>query len=607
MENIKEEINELKEYREKLSKLSEEEEVKRNIYLKKIQTGEIQGPPIGKLSLDKNWLKKYTDKELSIKIPHMKIYDYMMKDNLNHFNDKAIVYFGKSITYKKLDKKINAFARSLKQDGIKKGDIITVCMPNTPEAIIAFYAINKIGAIANMIHPLSGQQEIKNYLREVNSKMIITIDSSYNKITNIADETNLQKIVLVSPADSMPIWTKMAYKFSQRKNKLTRDIRAISWDNFIKNGSNYNKEIEEEYEKNRTAVILHTGGTTGIPKGVELTDDNFNSMVEQFLQTANNFERNDRMLTIMPVFHGFGLCSSVHLPLSAGVMINLIPKLNSKKLDKLITKYKPNHIIGVPTLFKGIINNKKLKKVDLSFLKYVVSGGDLVKDSLENDINDFLKEHNSSAKLSKGYGLSEAVAGATFAYNGYNNPTSVGIPMVATNLKIVKSGTNIEVENGEIGEICLYGPSIMKGYYHNETETNSSIKNGWLHTGDLGYYENDSLYFAQRKGNMIISSGVNVYPSNIEEVIEKHDSVSACAVIGIYHPYKIQVPKAYIVLKEGYELTDELKKEIENLCKKNLNVYSVPYRYEFRDKLPQTLLGKINKKELEQGEKSKTR
>lgn len=607
MENIKEEINELKEYKEKLSKLSEEEEVKRNIYLKKIQTGEIQGPPIGKLSLDKNWLKKYTDKELSIKIPHMKIYDYMMKDNLNHFNDKAIVYFGKSITYKNLDKKINEFARSLKQDGIKKGDIITVCMPNTPEAIIAFYAINKIGAIANMIHPLSGQQEIKNYLREVNSKMIITIDSSYNKITNIADETNLQKIVLVSPADSMPIWTKMAYKFSQRKNKLTRDIRAISWDNFIKNGSNYNKEIEEEYEKNRTAVILHTGGTTGIPKGVELTDDNFNSMVEQFLQTANNFERNDRMLTIMPVFHGFGLCSSVHLPLSAGVMINLIPKLNSKKLDKLITKYKPNHIIGVPTLFKGIINNKKLKKVDLSFLKYVVSGGDLVKDSLENDINDFLKEHNSSAKLSKGYGLSEAVAGATFAYNGYNNPTSVGIPMVATNLKIVKSGTNIEVENGEIGEICLYGPTIMKGYYHNETETNSSIKNGWLHTGDLGYYENDSLYFAQRKGNMIISSGVNVYPSNIEEVIEKHDSVSACAVIGIYHPYKIQVPKAYIVLKEGYELTDELKKEIENLCKKNLNVYSVPYRYEFRDKLPQTLLGKINKKELEQGEKSKTR
>lgn len=607
MSNMKEEINELKEYREKLSKLSEEEEVKRNIYLKKFQTGEIQGPPIGKLSLDKNWLKKYTDKELSIKIPHMKIYDYMMKDNLNHFNDKAIVYFGKSITYKKLDKKINAFARSLKQDGIKKGDIITVCMPNTPEAIIAFYAINKIGAIANMIHPLSGQQEIKNYLKEVNSKMIITIDSSYNKITNIADETNLQKIVLVSPADSMPIWTKMAYKFSQRKNKLTHDIRTLSWDRFIKNGSNYNKKIEEEYEKNRTAVILHTGGTTGIPKGVELTDDNFNSMVEQFLQTASNFERNDRMLTIMPVFHGFGLCSSVHLPLSAGVMINLIPKLNSKKLDKLITKYKPNHIIGVPTLFKGIINNKKLKKVDLSFLKYVVSGGDLVKDSLENDINDFLKEHNSSVKLSKGYGLSEAVAGVTFAYNGYNNPTSVGIPMVATNLKIVKSGTNIEVENGKIGEICLYGPSIMKGYYHNETETNSSIKNGWLHTGDLGYYENDSLYFAQRKGNMIISSGVNVYPSNIEEVIEKHDSVSACAVIGIYHPYKIQVPKAYIVLKEGYELTDELKEEIENLCKKNLNVYSVPYRYEFRDKLPQTLLGKINKKELEQGEKSKTR
>lgn len=607
MDKLKNNIDELKDYRERLSKLSEEEATKRNIYLKKLQTGEIQGPLTNKLSLDKDWLKHYSDEELNIQIPHMKIYDYMMKENLNHLNDKAIIYFGKSMTYKELDKKINIFAKSLKKFGIEKGDIITICMPNTPEAVIAFYAINKIGAVANMIHPLSGQLEIKNYLKEVNSKMIIAIDSSCNKIINIADETNLQKIVLVSPADSMPLLTKLAYKFSQRKNKITQDIRTISWGNFIKNNSNYNKELEAEYEKNKTAVILHTGGTTGTPKGVELTDDNFNSMAEQFLKTAKNFERNDRMLTIMPVFHGFGLCSSVHLPLSAGVMINLIPKLNSKKLDKLITKYKPNHIIGVPTLFKGIINNKKLKKADLSFLKYVVSGGDLVKDSLENDINDFLKEHNSNAKLSKGYGLSEAVAGATFAYNGYNNPTSVGIPMVATNLKIVTPGTNIELDNGEIGEICLYGPTIMKGYYHNEKETKSSLQDGWLHTGDLGYYENDSLYFAQRKGNMIISSGVNVYPSNIEEVIESHDSVSACAVIGIYHPYKIQVPKAYIVLKDGYELTDELKKEIENLCKKNLNVYSVPYKYEFIDKLPQTLLGKISKKELENEEKFKTR
>lgn len=597
-------LEQLKGYREKLLKLSEEEKKLRNVYLRKLALGEIEGPNTGFTSIDKKWLKYYEKSMIISPMPKMTIYQYMMNKNEKHLDENALCYFGKYITYGKLKSLVDKCAKSYICNGIKSGDVVTICMPNTPEAVIAFYALNRIGAVANMIHPLSGQVEIKNYLNEVKSKMIITMDMAYDKVLNIADETSLEKIVTVKSLDSMPFITKNLLKFTKNNIKLLDDEKMIRWDDFIKMGSkiSYN---EYPYEENKLSVILHTGGTTGTPKGVMLTNDNFNCMVEQFILNENNFERQDKMLTIMPVFHGFGLCSSIHLPLSLGVTSVLIPKLNPKQLHNTLNKYKPNHIIGVPTLFKAMLNNKKLKNMDLSYLKYVVSGGDLVKDSLESDINDFLRQHNSKAKLSKGYGLSEVVAGATFASGEFNEPTSIGIPMVDTNVKIVNPGTENELPQGKIGEICIEGPTVMLGYYNNKLESDKSFQDGWIHTGDLGYYDNDILYFAQRKGNMIISSGVNVYPSNIEQVIESHDAVASCAVIGIHHSYKMQVPKAYIILKEGYEANEELKEELDSLCRKNLNIYSIPYAYEFREKLPQTLLGKISHKELQEEENVK--
>lgn len=601
MDNLKIYLNSLE---NKIYSLSKIEQKKRNIYLRKIANGELQGPPTGIPSIDKEFLKYYNEEQIIAEMPKKTIYQYMMQKNENHLGEIALYYFDTKITYKKLDKLINICASNMTNMGVKKDSIVTICMPNTPEAVIAFYALNKIGAVANMIHPLSGQTEIKSMLNEVKSEVIITIDMAYNKILKIVDETNIKKIIAVSPSDSMSIIMKKIYKHTKNYIRIPKNEKTIEWKEFIK--KNNNDIDESKYEPNKLSVILHTGGTTGTPKGVMLTDDNFNSMVEQFMLNADNFERGDKMLTIMPVFHGFGLCSSIHLPLSNGVGTILIPKLNAKKFDKTLKKYQPNHIIGVPTLFKSMLTNGKLKNMDLSYLKYVVSGGDLVKDSLESDINDFLKEHNSKAKLCKGYGLSEAVAGITFADKNYNKSESVGIPMVDTNIKIVSPGSNDELVVGDIGEICVMGPTIMKGYYNNKKETLESLKKAWLHTGDLGYVNEGILYFSQRKGNMIISSGVNVYPSNIEKIIETHDAVSSCAVIGIYHAYKIQVPKAYIILKDGYEANDEIKQEIDNLCRKNLNIYSIPYTYEFREKLPQTLLGKISHRELQEEEKVKT-
>ena len=585
------------------------EEKLRDLYLRNLSLGNIQGPLTNIPDVDKKWLRYYSEKQILTKMPEQTIYNYMAKGNIEHDKDIAINYFGKKITYKEFFKKIDECANSLLKSNVNPGDIITICMPNTPEAVIAFYAINKIGAVANIIHPLSGQNEIRDYINEVESKMVITIDMAYNKVLNILDQTNIKKIVTVSPADSMSFLQKEIYPHTKNYVNMIFEDKMVKWDKFIKNGKLLNDDniAVYPYKKDNLAVILHTGGTTGTPKGVMLTNDNFNSMVEQFMQDASNFERGDKMLTIMPVFHGFGLCSSIHLPLSAGVTTILVPKLDAKKLDKTMNKYKPNHIIGVPTLFKAMLSNKMMKDMDLSYLKYVVSGGDLVKDSLESDINDFLRAHGSKAKLGKGYGLSEAVAGATFAYNGYNELNSIGIPMVDTNIKIVDPETKQNLKENEIGEICISGPTVMKGYYKKEEETSNTLKDNWLHTGDLGYCDNGIFYFAQRKGNMIISSGVNVYPNNIEQVIEMHEAVAACAVIGIHHPYKMQVPKAYIILKEGHEASDGLKEEIDALCRKNLNIYSIPYSYEFREKLPQTLLGKISHKILEEETKEETK
>lgn len=574
----------------------------RDLYLRDLSLGYLQGPPTGKPSIDKKWLKFYSGEQiLDSFVPDETIFNYMMKENLNHLDDVALYYFGKKITYRELRRQIFRFASSIASCGIKKGDNVTMCMPNTPEAVVAFYGLNMIGVVINPIHPLSSENEIKDFINETNSRLLLAIDSSLDKINSIKYDTNLEKTIVVSPADSMPMMLKTMYKLKSRVNdKCLYDENTIKFSDFIDNYANFEKVKVNSYTKDEAAVMLRTGGTTGKSKGVVLTNENFNSMVQQFKQNADNFERGDKMLSIMPVFHGFGLCSSIHLPLSLGVGCILIPKLSVKKIDKIFDKYHPNHILGVPTLFKGIIENENMKDKDLSYVKNIVSGGDLVKDSLEDTVNEFFSEHNSSVKLSKGYGLSEAVAGVTFATKNYNSYNSIGIPMINTNIKIINQETQEEVMEDEVGEICIKGPSVMKEYYKHKNETKESIKDGWLHTGDLGYYHDSMLYFSTRKGNMIISSGVNVYPSEIESVIEQHEAVAACAVAGVSHPYKIEVPKAYVILNEGYEANDNLKNEIEALCKKNLNKYSVPYSYEFMEKLPKTLLGKISYKDLKE-------
>lgn len=557
------------------------------------------------------WLKYYKKEDRKIKVEDISIYKMLENCSVGREKNIALNYFGKLITYKEFHHKINQAANAFKSQGIRQGDVVTICMPNTPEALVAFYALNKIGAIANMIHPLSGEQEIKDYLTSTHSVMLIMIDICYEKVKNIIKETDVYKTIVTSASDSMNFLLAFGYQVTQgyKTKKPKKSEEYVYWKDFIRKGLNYHSKEDAATTKDTPAVILHSGGTTGSPKGIVLTNGNFNALTEQAKIIFKHLGVGEKVLAIMPIFHGFGLGVSINAPLDLGCEVILIPQFNAKKFDKLLEKYKPNILFGVPTLYEALINTKN-EHLDLSQLKYIISGGDSLSPSLERRINVYLQNHKAKITISQGYGMTESLAAVALAYGEANKPGSIGIPFPGNYIKIVKPGTQEEVPYGEDGEICINGPTVMLGYLDNEKETNEMLqihKDGlvWLHTGDMGTMDEDGvIFYKQRIKRMIISSGYNIYPAYVEQVIEEHPAVLKCTVIGIPHPYKIEVPKAYIVLKNGYNpLT--VRKSIKEHCKKNLASYAIPYDFEYRKSLPKTLIGKVDFKKLQEENRKK--
>lgn len=557
------------------------------------------------------WLKYYKKEDRKIKVEDISIYKMLENCSVGREKNIALNYFGKLITYKEFHHKINQAANAFKSQGIRQGDVVTICMPNTPEALVAFYALNKIGAIANMIHPLSGEQEIKDYLTSTHSVMLIMIDICYEKVKNIIKETDVYKTIVTSASDSMNFLLAFGYQVTQgyKTKKPKKSEEYVYWKDFIRKGLNYHSKEDAATTKDTPAVILHSGGTTGSPKGIVLTNGNFNALTEQAKIIFKHLGVGEKVLAIMPIFHGFGLGVSINAPLDLGCEVILIPQFNAKKFDKLLEKYKPNILFGVPTLYEALINTKN-DHLDLSQLKYIISGGDSLSPSLERRINVYLQNHKAKITISQGYGMTESLAAVALAYGEANKPGSIGIPFPGNYIKIVKPGTQEEVPYGEDGEICINGPTVMLGYLDNEKETNEMLqihKDGlvWLHTGDMGMMDEDGvIFYKQRIKRMIISSGYNIYPAYVEQVIEEHPAVLKCTVIGIPHPYKIEVPKAYIVLKNGYSSLT-VRKSIKEHCKKNLASYAIPYDFEYRKSLPKTLIGKVDFKKLQEENRKK--
>lgn len=560
------------------------------------------------------WLSYYSKEDRSIKFTNKTIYEYLKESVGNDTDYYALNYFNKRITYGEFFQKIETAGRALRSLGVKPGDVVTICMPNTPEGVIMFYAANSVGAIADMIHPLSAPNDIKNSLLESKSRILLLVDIDYEKMRDLIPDTYVYKTIVASVSISMPSMLTIGYEITRgikiKKPKIM-DKDYISWSDFMLKGISYNKPFKNSMKAKDTALILHSGGTTGVPKGIMISNYSFNALAQQGGVNVIDAKPKDKVVTILPIFHGFGLGVVTHCPLCLKVEVILVPEFDGKKFPNLIKKTKPNIIAGVPTLWNAMLDNPRFDGVDLSDLKYVISGGDYLTLSMENKMNNFLHTHGANISMCKGYGMTEVVAAVLFTHDGVNEPGSVGIPMVGNTIKICKPGTTEELPYGEEGEICISGPTLMQGYWNNPEETKKVlIKHGdgntYMHSGDMGYMSGGGVvYFTGRLKRMIVSSGFNIYPSEIEEVIERHPNVLKCCVIGVPHPYKVQVAKAFIMLKNKVKDTDKITKEIKALCKENLALYSQPKYFEYRDELPKTLYNKIDFIKLEREEKNK--
>ena len=541
-------------------------------------------------------------------VPDLSIYDYLV-ENIQKNGDNLIAYnyFGKITNFREFLAKIDQASSAFRCYGIRPGDVVTICLPNTPEGLIALYALNKIGAIANMIHPLSGENEIKHYINETKSVMVVAADFCYEKINNIIGDTDVYKVIIVSPANSMPAPMSIGYFFMKKgkEKKVPKSEEYIAWNDFVARADKCMMEFKVNANQDVPAIYLHSGGTTGTPKCIVLTNGNFNALGEQAKIGFADVKQGDKAVALMPIFHGFGLGVTMHCCLIKGCELILMPQFNLKQFTNIMRFNKPHVIMGVPTLFEAMVNSKDFKTIDLSNLKHVISGGDSLSRTRIDKIDEFLESRGAKIRLSQGYGMTECLAATCWAYGESNKKCSIGIPFPSNYYKICEVGSQDVVKPDEVGEIVISGPTVMTEYLNNPDETNLVLqkhKDGriWLHTGDLGSMDSDGVItYHQRLKRMIISSGYNVYPQQIEQVISEHEAVLKCSVIGIPHPYKMQVAKACIVLKEGYKKTGSIKKEIKELCELNLSKFSNPYVYEFRESLPTTLIGKIDYKKLE--------
>ena len=560
------------------------------------------------------WLDYYSREERCIKFTNKSIYDFLINQVGEDKDYIALNYFENRISYNEFFDNINICARALRSYGVKEKDVVTICLPNMPEAIYAFYACNKIGAIADIIHPLSSPEQINFYLRENKSRFLFLVDFNYAKCKDAIATTLVYKTILVSPKLSMPLSLSIGYTLTRSikiKHPSRREQDFMSWKEFMLKGVTYSKEFRADVKKNDIALILHSGGTTGTPKGIMITNYSFNALAQQSAVNVIDVRPKDKIVTILPIFHGFGLGVCVHTPLCLKVETILMPEYEPNRFYKIWKNDKPHVILGVPTLWEGMMSNKKFNSVDMSQLKYIVSGGDYLSIPAETRINEFLHKHGAHVNICKGYGMTESVAATAYTFPGTNEPGSIGIPMVGNSYKICNPETGEELKIGEEGEICVNGPTLMAGYLNNPKETKQILrkhKDGktWLHTGDIGYIASNGLvFYTQRLKRMIIVSGFNVYPSMIEEVLEKHPAVKKACVIGIPHPYKMHVPKAFLILNEGYKDSLKLKKELKELCKEKLAIYSVPKEFEIRKDFPKTLYSKVDYKQLEKEEQAK--
>lgn len=560
------------------------------------------------------WLKNYGDVKFNLDYFEGSMWEAVRNIAHRYPNYIAFDFMGSTTTYAKFEQEVYVCAKALRAIGVKPGDRVTICMPNCPQTVIMFYAVNLMGGIANMIHPLSSENEIEFFINHSKSVCALTMDMFYGKFEAVRKNLKtLKTLVIARIPDALSVPMKAGYALTQGRKvaKIPADAPILRWNEFIKKGKAYIGEYMATVKREDPAVILYSGGTTGTTKGILLSNLNFNALKEQIIATNPIFKPGDKMLAVMPMFHGFGLGVTIHSMLANGGRCILVPRFTAETYAKDIVKHRCNFIAGVPTLYEALLRQPRMAGADLSCLKGVFSGGDSLSVELKKRFDAFLAEHNASIQVREGYGTTECVTASCLTPLHLQKEGSIGQPFPDTYYKIVDVGTNIEVPYGTEGEICISGPSVMLGYLDQPEETANTLRvhgdgRVWLHTGDLGTMDEDGfIYFKQRLKRMIVTSGYNVYPSQIENILDGFESVQMSCVIGVPDPYKVQKVKAFVMLKPGYEPNEETKQNILAYCKKNIAKYAMPYDIEFRESLPKTLVGKVAYRVLEEEELAK--
>ena len=555
----------------------------------------------------KPWLKYYDQKFIDQTLPALSAFEYVCQRSKNHLNDTALEYYGRKFTYADLIVNVKKTAAALRGAGVKKGDIITVVSIMTPEIIALFYAADMMGATLNLVDPRYSVEGIREYIEEVDSHLLVCLNVVYERCRQAAKRTNVEKVIVLSPADSLPPLMAVGYKLTTPdKNKYASNV--IRWKQFIKGGEGQSTAAEP-YDPDHACVVVHTGGTTGSPKGVMLTDDCFNGIALQFQAYPKLFHRGQKLMNIMPPFIAYGFACGIHLPLVLGFTVIIIPNLDPAKLGSLVLKHKPEHMFGVPTHYQQLASDPKLRDKDLSFIINYAAGGDSLSRGAEQTVNDFLAAHGARYPIAKGYGMTEVSSAATVAAGLDNKPGSVGIPMVNTVVAAFEPGTDRELPIGQRGELCISGPCLMKGYYNKPEETAILLRRHpdgrvWAHTGDMGYLDEDGfVYLDSRIKRMIIRhDGFKVFPSMIENVVSRHPAVHQCSVVGCADKDHTQgrLPFVYIVLKSDTTAKKkQVIRELERMCAEELPEYVQPVAYKFISSMPMTPVGKVDYRQLE--------
>ena len=562
------------------------------------------------VSQERVWMKHYPKEALESSPPKTKIYSFLKEVNEKRLHDTAIYYYGTKISVKRLIERIDECADAFATLGVKRGDIVSLVSASTPESIIVLYALNKIGATVNAIDPRMDKKSIARMIKSSGSKVLLAIELAYPKIAAILSDIKQEHVIIQSAATSLPLIKKIVLKLVTRSQLIPYGKHGImSWNSFIR-GAKRGTAVEAEYVGDATVAITYTGGTTGFPKGVMLTNDSLNAVAHNFIHAGIVHEDGQRFLGIMPIFSSYGLVCGIHMPLTFGLELALIPRFYPHKMGEYIKKYKPEHMIATPAFYEILIDSDEMKDFDLSFMLTMGSGGDSMNAGLESKLEAFMESHGIRYPLAQGYGMSEVSAAATFCVNDRYKKGSVGIPCVATTIGIFDPETGDELGYGELGEVCISGDTLMKGYYNNKEETEHVMrrhKDGkvWIHSGDIGYIDEDGFVYIQGRVKRMITrfDGHKVFPVTIEGFIGEHELVHSCSVIAVDDRDRLQgqYPMAVVELVAGVDATERNRicREIYDRCNELLEERGRPVAVVCVDEIPLTGVGKNDYRKLE--------